>query len=392
MESFGGGGKKLISTLRKYKKNKKLILKKDNIVYLPGLNGLRAIAALSVVIAHISQKGIADFGLSLIAELPMAGFGVTLFFVISGFLITFLLIKEFDKTNTIDVGKFYLRRIFRIWPIYYLFIVICFIVFLLTKEQQLLHNTQMLWYVFFAANIPFIFKNGILILVHYWSIGVEEQFYLFWPGLVKLSKNKLLITASALFVLFLILKLVFWYFFGNQSYLYRFVSVTRFHCMMIGAIGAILYLNKSKIIFKLQNKFVQLIAWGVFITLGLNIIYIPSVISHEIIAIASLSMIVGQISINKRLFSLENYFFDFIGKISYGMYVIHPLLVYLLSRLYKHLDIYIPLKYFLVYSSVIGLTVFFAWVSYRYFETPFLKLKAKFTIVKSSNSMREHKN
>jgi peptidoglycan/LPS O-acetylase OafA/YrhL len=58
---------------------------KENSIYLPGLNGLRAIAALSVVFAHISQDGIADFGLSLITELPMAGFGVTLFFVISGY-------------------------------------------------------------------------------------------------------------------------------------------------------------------------------------------------------------------------------------------------------------------------------------------------------------------
>ena len=100
---------------------------KENSIYLPGLNGLRAIAALSVVIAHISQDGIADFGLSLITELPMAGFGVTLFFVISGFLITFLLIKELKKTNTVSIGKFYLRRVFRIWPIYYLFIFICFV-------------------------------------------------------------------------------------------------------------------------------------------------------------------------------------------------------------------------------------------------------------------------
>lgn len=361
---------------------------KENSIYLPGLNGLRAIAALSVVIAHISQDGIADFGLSLITELPMAGFGVTLFFVISGFLITFLLIKELKKTNTVSIGKFYLRRVFRIWPIYYLFIFICFVVFHLAEEQQPLSNSQMWWYIFFAANIPFIFQNGILILVHYWSIGVEEQFYLFWPGLVKLSKNKLIITATILLVSFLILKLVFWYFLGNQSYLYRFISVTRFHCMMIGAVGAILYTNKSIIINILQNKIVQFISWVLFLTMGIGLLYIPAVVSHELIAVASLSMIVGQISTKNRIFSLENYFFDFIGKISYGIYVIHPLIVFLLSKFYKHLDIYIPVKYFLVYTSVIGLTILFAWISYKYYESPFLKLKGKFTIVKSSNSMR----
>lgn len=211
---------------------------------------------------------------------------------------------------------------------------------------------------------------------------------MFWPGLVKLSKNKLIITATILLVSFLILKLVFWYFLGNQSYLYRFISVTRFHCMMIGAVGAILYTNKSIIINILQNKIVQFISWVLFLTMGIGLLYIPAVVSHEFIPVASLSMIVGQISTKNRIFSLENYFFVFIGKISYGIYVIHPLIVFLLSKFYKHLDIYIPVKYFLVYTSVIGLTILFAWISYKYYESPFLKLKSKFTIVKSSNSMR----
>lgn len=91
-------------------------------IHLPGLNGLRAIAALSVVIAHSTQEGISDFGLPWLFNIPLAGYSVTLFFVISGFLITYLLVNEFDRTDTVNVGKFYVRRILRIWPIYYLFI------------------------------------------------------------------------------------------------------------------------------------------------------------------------------------------------------------------------------------------------------------------------------
>ena len=83
-------------------------------IYLPGLNGLRAFAALSVVIAHLSLKGIADFGLPVVDDIPMAGFGVTLFFVISGFLITYLLLIELDKQSNIDIKKFYVRSILRI--------------------------------------------------------------------------------------------------------------------------------------------------------------------------------------------------------------------------------------------------------------------------------------
>ena len=110
---------------------------KDKLIYLPGLNGLRAIAALSVVIAHVSQEGIADFGLPRLFDLPMAGYGVTLFFVISGFLITYLLISEIKKTDTVSVSKFYIRRILRIWPIYYLFILISVIVFSLLNSPTI---------------------------------------------------------------------------------------------------------------------------------------------------------------------------------------------------------------------------------------------------------------
>lgn len=79
---------------------------KENPIYLTVLNGLRAIAPLSVVLAHVSQEGIADFGFPRLFDLPMAGYGVTLFFVISGFLITFLLLIEIKKTDTVAVSKF----------------------------------------------------------------------------------------------------------------------------------------------------------------------------------------------------------------------------------------------------------------------------------------------
>jgi peptidoglycan/LPS O-acetylase OafA/YrhL len=357
-------------------------------VHLQGLNGLRAIAALSVVIAHISLEGIADFGLPNLSDLPMAGFGVTLFFVISGFLITYLLLQEVNKTSNVDIKKFYIRRILRIWPIYYLFIFICVGVFFIMKKPLDFNMKEMWFYIFFAANIPFIFQQGIVILVHYWSIGVEEQFYLFWPLIIKISKNKLFkITVLIFFILFLT-KMVFWWYFGHGSFAYRFLSVTRFHCMMIGAIGAILYFNKNIRFIKLfSNKIVQLLSWMLFLLMGLNFIYIPVVVSQEIIAIASLSMIIGQITVNNRIINLEKTIFDFIGKISYGIYIIHPLIILLISKLYKNLNFNQTLKYLIVYLSVVFVTIVVAWLSYNFYEKPFLKLKNKFAVVNSSNSM-----
>jgi len=364
---------------------------KESPIYLPGLNGLRAIAAISVVIAHVSLRGIADFGLPDLIDLPLAGFGVTLFFVISGFLISYLLLQEMKKRDVVDIKKFYLRRILRIWPIYYLFILFSIGMFFLLGRQNEILLKEMWFYLFFAANIPFIFQQGILILVHYWSIGVEEQFYLFWPWIVNYSKNSLLKIAVIIFLVIMLIKILFWWQLGVDSYAYRFLSVSRFHCMMIGVIGAIMYFNKQ-IRFNrlLSNKMVQLIAWMLFLLMGFNIVHIPAVIAQEVVAFASLSMIMGQVFVKRRIINLENKFCDFFGKISYGIYVIHPLIILLLSRLYKNLEVTIEFKYVLVYSTVVLSTIFIAWLSYTYYEKPFLKLKTKFAIVPSSNSMLSH--
>lgn len=163
-------------------------------IYFPGLNGLRAIAALAVVISHTTMA-LNDFNLdsTIFGALEdgrpkginLASYGVSVFFVLSVFLITYLLLAE-KKVQEIDIKKFYLRRLLRIWPLYYLYFIIALLV-LYYLGQELKLNTLLL-YIFFAANVPYIVDTKLLFLDHYWSLGVEEQFYLFWPWLVK--KNK----------------------------------------------------------------------------------------------------------------------------------------------------------------------------------------------------------
>ena len=136
-------------------------------IHLSGLNGLRAMAALSVMWGHTFQSTFGDWGVRGVS-LPVVADGVTLFFVISGFLITFLLLNEEKQSNRIDIPKFYMRRVLRIWPIYYLYLIVAVLVTATWK------NSNMWYYVFFTANIPFVLTVGIWPIVHYWSIGVEE--------------------------------------------------------------------------------------------------------------------------------------------------------------------------------------------------------------------------
>src|SRR5258705_5003952 len=145
-------------------------------LYLPGLNGLRAIAALAVVITHITFVLSAFhldpfiFGSSkngMPRGLDMAGFGVSIFFAISGFLITFLLQNE-KEIQPINIKNFYLRRILRIWPLYYLYLIIAVLTIIALGFN--LNIKSLVLYLFFAANIPYILNIPLQFLSHYWSL------------------------------------------------------------------------------------------------------------------------------------------------------------------------------------------------------------------------------
>jgi peptidoglycan/LPS O-acetylase OafA/YrhL len=160
-------------------------------VHFPGLNAIRAVAALAVVISHITVSlkefnlNPYIFGASADGEpqgLLLASHGVSIFFVLSGFLITWLLLAE-REIQTISIKKFYLRRILRIWPLYYLFLAVCIIVIISIGTG--LNLRSLILYIFYAANVPFVLGMSLPFLGHYWSLGVEGQFYLFWPWLVK---------------------------------------------------------------------------------------------------------------------------------------------------------------------------------------------------------------
>ena len=354
-------------------------------IHLPGLNGLRAIAALSVMWSHTFQDTFGDWG-TVGFRLPVVADGVTMFFVISGFLITYLLLNEQERSQTVSIPKFYMRRILRIWPIYYAYMAIALII------THTWNDPNIWYYIFFGANIPFILTVGIWPIVHYWSIGVEEQFYLFWPWLVKASRGKtqrLLAWAIALCAVWLLCKWGIYLIWGTTT-AYRFFAVTRFDCMMLGAIGAILYFTRSGWF----NRLLGNRTLGIICLLALlfsqpwaNII--PAPVRTQAIALLALVCIMSQL--HNPIINLENKVCDFVGKISYGIYVIHPLLIFLLSGLYRNMGINLPngIATALIYVIITLATILLAWLSYRFFESPFLRLKSRFAIVHSQNSMKE---
>src|SRR5665213_2193987 len=160
-------------------------------LHLKGLNTYRAIGALTVIIGHIELFKLNN-GLDNGLKLPFFKYtgghiGVILFFALSGFLITLLLLRERETYNTISLKKFYLRRIFRVWPLYYLIIFLSWFLTDYSPSQ----STLLLCLTIFP-NIANAFNIGWAASPHIWSIGVEEQFYLGWPHIIK-HINKLLL-------------------------------------------------------------------------------------------------------------------------------------------------------------------------------------------------------
>ncbi len=361
-------------------------------IYFPGLNGLRAIAAIAVVLSHITLA-LKEFNLNphifgtfqdgTPKGLTLAGYGVSIFFVLSGFLITYLLQAE-KEVQPINVKKFYLRRILRIWPLYYLYLVIA--VTTIAILDLGLDLKSLFLYLFYAANIPFIAGTALPFLEHYWSLGVEEQFYLFWPWFnKKIEKN---IVPIIVFIIAILLGTkVFLHSFYPNTLLEDIITVTRFHCMMIGALGAILYNQKNKLfLLTTDNKIYQGSCWFIVLLVAINKFHLASIIDNEIICVVALGLIIGQIRINNRIINLEINVFDFLGKISYGIYVIHPLLIFFFSKIFGRANVSPPYKYFIVYFVILSTTILISYFSYTYFEKYFLNLKKKFVIIASTAS------
>jgi peptidoglycan/LPS O-acetylase OafA/YrhL len=170
--------------------HEKLAMKtKENstLTYMRQLDGLRALAVLAVLIEHYVPK---TYGIARV--IPWGTLGVQLFFVLSGFLITGILLKCREISGTFQhpffsLRQFYIRRFLRIFPLYYF--VLC-MVFLLNVANI---RETIFWYMFYLCNIKFaIDGNWAGTLSHFWSLAVEEQFYLFWPFVILCSPRKIL--------------------------------------------------------------------------------------------------------------------------------------------------------------------------------------------------------
>jgi peptidoglycan/LPS O-acetylase OafA/YrhL len=209
---------------------------------LPGLDGLRALAVLMVVFHHLCSQGALGRWPGLQVMLQQGSFGVQIFFVLSGFLITWLLLKEESRSGTIDIARFYFRRSLRILPPAFFYLAV---ILILTVAGVLAVGTRDLVYsALFIRNAYGV--GGSPEVSHYWSLAVEEQFYLTWPFLLLVlrGRTRLLVTAA------LIVLLAVW---RSWTSLHFGVTAAGAHALLFGCLLAQLRQTRSTSPYVLQG-------------------------------------------------------------------------------------------------------------------------------------------
>jgi peptidoglycan/LPS O-acetylase OafA/YrhL len=372
-------------------------------VYFPGLNSLRFFSALTVIITHVElmkhKFGFANLWSNKLI-FHFGGIGVSFFFVLSGFLVTYLMFEEKRNFNFFSIKNFYLRRILRIWPLYFLILILGF--FILPKFTYIPFFSEhfidefflnFIFYLLILPNIAFSIYYAVPLIGQSWSIGVEEQFYIFWPIVFNFFKKFTFKVLTYLLIFWVSVKLFFLIFslyFDNEIVLIvkKNLAMLKFENMIIGAMGAlILFENKSKILNFIYNKTIFFIAASGII---ISIYVLPELLFDGIHLLHSIFFIVIilNVSTNPNInFRLESPVLNLLGKISYGLYMYHLIVIYFVFTLMLRFDIYQEndsLSTFLLYSQSMIITFLISYFSYTFFEKRFLKMKLKFTKVVSS--------
>jgi peptidoglycan/LPS O-acetylase OafA/YrhL len=359
--------------------------------YRPGLDILRALAFFLVFVAH-GLAGHIDEP-SQIGAIARAGeFGVCIFFFLSSYLITELLLREKRDTHTILISAFYMRRILRIWPLYFAMIAFGYVYGLFSPES----TVSLAW----GISLVLLFTNWYTVghgyppgfLFPLWSISLEEQFYLVWPWVVKyLSPGGLLGIASLLLAAaYLTLALLL----GQKQTADPAIwanSLVQFQFFALGTMAAI----------GLRGRVPHLakpLRWGLF-PAGLLAMRAAQVavfahdpsLAHDFAHIAPrfLVALVGCLCLFVSLLPLTTGRvqkpFIYLGKISYGLYVYHVpwlgaarhLLEFFAGNLSPGASQLCTMAIALPGTIVTGM------LSYRYLESPFLRFKKRYTVVRS---------
>ena len=375
--------------------------------YLPELDSIRFFAFLSVFIYHsvvrdksfYVQSGFPDGLANFLAVVPKAGnFGLDMFFALSAYLLTTLLLREKELRGTIDVRKFYMRRILRIWPLYFFVIGLALLVshFDPTERMDLFHAFL---FAVFLGRIAMAYYGPIpTFAAPLWSVSVEEQFYLVWPWVVRRS-TRFVVTVSLLALAICFVARVYIEFGGLPAHSLLRAWFWRIDPIVYGALLAVVLKGRSP---RLKN-------WQryLLIAVGLIFVYAGAAWADDVnslkpvaqlfflplAAIGCIAVLGASIGIQDRIVGpfLRLRPLVYLGRISYGLYAYHALVLWMMSgRATAWLQLSVGRLHhgqlwFVISFEIVALTliILISVASYRFFERPILRIKERFALVPS---------
>ena len=355
-------------------------------IYFPSLNGLRAVAAFLVLFTHIErylQIAQRRFVVSITFNSFLGGLAVSFFFVLSGFLITYLLLEEKKLSGDIHIKNFLLKRALRILPLYFAILSSGYLIaeFILHATSTNIWTDGFLINLFLLPNIAFAFGMIPEILIQIWSIGTEAQFYLLWPFVIKRnSPARIFGIIFFIIVTWFAARGLLWLSGAGHSPWNLILFRTRIDCMAIGGLAStcLFYQHLAPDYWKRFMQWVDHRSTPWF--LGFIFLLLVSISARYVVSLYLCYAILFATMILRVIHHPVNFLewpvMKWLGKISYGIYLFHHFCVYfvfwIFSGMSKILDRHIwgELVYFL---AVAMLTTICAGISYQFFEKKFLE-------------------
>lgn len=358
--------------------------------YRPELDVLRFFAFFMVFLSHVVPGDVAFFTeahipsrvADLIISMSAGGaFGVDLFFTLSSFLITTLLLREKEAYGAINVTSFYVRRMLRIWPLYFVFLLIIAPAVQYIVPDESMSLKYILAFALLAGNWACVFWGyPDSVSAPLWSVSIEEQFYLSWPFVLRRWADHLVMVALALLVVSCITR-VYLIVHGAIHPQIWCNSLARLDPFACGALLAVYTQRKSIALSPGARIILLCFAFAMLTAVGHyeDFSGTKSLITFPAVTMACIALILSTLGMQMTPGTLLVTTFAYLGRISYGLYVFHWMFIASLG---------VPLAHepFARVSRAVAaliVTIATAAGSYHFLEKPFLQWKEKFARIKS---------
>jgi peptidoglycan/LPS O-acetylase OafA/YrhL len=366
--------------------------------YRPELDVLRFIAFFGVFLFHTAAYPVDFYVLHhvprfvaevLNAAIASGKYGVDLFFALSSYLITDLLIRERDQFGSLDVRSFYVRRILRIWPLYYFILLVTLLIPFFDPNREF-GLKYVLPFMFLSGNWAFVAFGGLtsVAAAPLWSVSVEEQFYLLWPPIVaRLSRQQIIYAALGMILIANVTRVMLLVSSATPMALWA-STLAHLDSIALGILLAIMLRGRAPSI-RPGARIGLLICGAVCITLrgyfqtatGDLMSWGTTLFGWPAVAVTCAVTLFAFIGVK-----VDRPWLQYLGKISYGLYAYHMFcimtvdqLLAIQHRVSEHTFLHAAVRECLS----LGLTIAVSAVSYTVLEKPFLKLKERFTRVHS---------